>query len=68
MHHTVDALIQSGFDARSILLLSLDNPVYMPFTLDELMQLGLAATGVHSAENCVFFTMKFNSQRTGSVN
>jgi len=55
MHHTVDALIQSGFDARSILLLSLDNPVYMPFTLDELMHLGLAATGVPSAENCVVF-------------
>lgn len=55
MHHTVDALIESGFNARCILLLSLDNPVYMPFTLDELMQLGLAATGEPSADQCVVF-------------
>lgn len=55
MHHAIDALLKEGTPPSSIHLISIDNPIYINISLEQLLQLALKASGTASPDHHYFF-------------
>jgi len=55
MQHSISKLIESGVNPRKLLLINIDNPLYINKGLEELFKIAIKATGLESYEGSYIF-------------
>jgi hypothetical protein len=55
MHHSIEKLLKSGIQQKKIFLISIDNPLYLNRSLEDLFKLALNASGEPEAKKCYAF-------------
>ncbi len=56
MHHSVQALLEDGYDRHRVCFIGIDNPIYLNISLEQLFLMACKAAGIADQNNwCVFF-------------